>query len=464
MPPQARRSTGCTGRRERCSLVSKNLRLKSCASAPWAKSRTKSVRARLSKYRGGLLISLGLLPAFISRGQEALRSALSADAAIASQADATVAPQPDAMHFGPVLLNLGTYTGVTFDDNINISQNNPRSDTSIHAGLNLGFFWPATETSQLQLNSQIGYATYLAHTRSDSIEIAPDSALTWNMSFEDGSLAWYDQFNYSQEVITVPSVAGLSSLPRLNNTIGIRAQWLPGKWLFETGVSYSDFRSTDVTFNYLDNGAEYFISRGAWRFADKTQAGLEFSAGQTAYRLPIQQDNTSYSVGPYLNWGVTEFLTATLRGGPTVYSFKANGPGQPGNTLMAYYFDIDLTHRLTEFVFHELSVKREINLGLNKGNNYNEQLTVDYSIRWAATQNADLSLSLAYENGTQPLTILIFTRNENFARVGVTFGAAYRFTERWGGSLNFSHWDRASNLSGNNYTDNNISFQMSYRF
>ena len=424
----------------------------------------RSVRGRLSKYQIGLLIGVGWLPVFISRGQEALRSALSADAAIASQADMSVAPQPDAMHLGPVILNLGTYTGVTFDDNINISESNPRSDTSIHAGMNLGFLWPATETSQLQLDSQIGYVTYLAHTRSDSIEIAPNSALTWNMSFEDGSLALYDQFDYSQEVITVPSVAGLSSLPRLNNTIGVRAQWLPRKWLFEAGVSHSDFRSPDATFEYLDNGAEYFFARGAWRFADKTQAGLEFSAGQTDYRLPIQQDNTSYSVGPYLNWGVTEFLTATLRGGPTIYSFKANGPGQPANTLMAYYFDIDLSHRLTEFVSHELSAKREINLGLNKGNNYNEQLSLGYSIHWAATQNTDLNLNIVYENGTQPLTILIFTRTEKFSRVGVTFGASHRFTEKLTGSLNFSHWERASNLSGNNYTDNNISFQLSYRF
>jgi hypothetical protein len=437
---------------------------KSCVSSPRTTSHPGSVRERFSKYRAGLLIGLGLLPAFISRGQEALRSALSADAVITSQTEAAVAPQPDAMHIGPVVLNLGTYTGVTFDDNINISRSNPRSDTSIHAGLNLGFLWPATETSQLQLDSQIGYATYLAHTRSDSIEISPNSALTWNLSFEDGSLALYDQFDYSQEVITVPSVAGLNSLPRLNNTIGIRAQWLPKKWQLEAGVSHSDFRSTDSTFNYLDSGSEYFFARGAWRFADKTQAGLEFSLSQTGYRLPIQQDNTSYSVGPYINWGVTEFITATLRGGPTIYTFKANGPGQPGNTLMAYYFDLDLSHRLTEFVSHELSAKREINLGLNKGNNYNEQLTIDYSIHWAVTQNADLNWSLAYENGTQPLTILFFTRTENFSRVGVTFGASYRLTEQLSGSLNFSHWERTSNLSGNNYTDNSISFQMSYRF
>ncbi len=67
----------------------------------------------------GLAIALGLLPAVASRGQEALRSALSADTAINSQTNAAVVPQPDNLRLGPVLLNLGTYLGVTYDDNIN---------------------------------------------------------------------------------------------------------------------------------------------------------------------------------------------------------------------------------------------------------------------------------------------------------------------------------------------------------
>jgi hypothetical protein len=445
-------------------LASKEFRHKSWASKLRRKWNTRPVRKNLPKYRASLLIALAWSPVSVFRGQEALRSALSADAAIASQSATNAAPTPDALHIGPVKLNLGTYAGMSFEDNINVSQNNPRSDTSIHAGLDLGFLWPATDSSRLQFDSQIGYVTYLAHTRSDSIEIAPNSALTWNISFEDGSLALYDQFDYSQEVITVPSVSGLNSLPRLNNTIGVRAQWLPGKWLLEAGVSHNDFLATDSAFDYLDSASEYFFARGARRFTDKTDAGLEFSAGQTDYRLSVQQNNRSYSVGPYLDWNVTEFFSASVRGGPTIYSFESNGPGQPSKTLTAYYFNLDLTHRLTEFISHELSAKREVNLGLNRGNDYNEQLSVNYAIHWAATQNADLSLGLAYEQGTQPLTIDLSPVTENFARFGVSSGVNYRLTENLGGSLNFSHWERTSNLNGNNYIDNIVSFQMTYHF
>jgi hypothetical protein len=445
-------------------LAAKKFRHQSGASARRRGSDPRLVGKHFPKYRASLLIALLWSPAWVSRGQEALRSALSADAAIESQSATNAAPAPDVMHIGPVNLNLGTYAGVTLEDNVNISQNKPQGDASIHAGLDFGVLWPASDSSRLQFDSQIGYVTYLAHTRTDSIEIAPNSALTWNISFADGSLAFYDQFEYSQEVITVPSVRGLDSLPRLINTVGVRAQWLPGKWVLEAGISHSDFQSTDATFNYLDSGSEYFFARAARSFAEKTQAGLEFSAGQTDYRLPIQQNNQSYSLGPYLNWNITEFLTASLRGGPTIYTFESIGPARPGKTLTAYYFNFDLSHHLTEFVFHELSAKREVNLGLNRGNDYNEQLSVDYSVHWAATQNADLSLSLAYEKGTQPLTINFLPQTENFERVGVSLGGIYRFTENLGGSLNFSHWIRTSNLDGNNYTDNIVSLQMNYRF
>src|SRR6185312_11218788 len=78
----------------------------------------------------GLLVALGLLP-FASRAQQALISERYANDAINAQTNTAVAPQPDSPRIGPVLLNLGTYLGVTFDDNINPSQEHPPSATAI---------------------------------------------------------------------------------------------------------------------------------------------------------------------------------------------------------------------------------------------------------------------------------------------------------------------------------------------
>src|SRR5689334_24067781 len=54
------------------------------------------------------------------------------------------------------------------------------------------------------------------------------------------------------------------------------------------------------------------LFRSAWRFAEVTQAGLEGSAGVTRYDLPVQDGNTSYSLGPFVKWQITQFLEADL--------------------------------------------------------------------------------------------------------------------------------------------------------
>lgn len=415
----------------------------------------------LPKSRAGLLVALGLLPAFASRAQQALISDRYVNEAISAQTNLAVAPKPDSIRAGPVLLNIGPYLGVTFDDNINTSQDHPQNDISIHAGLNLGFLWPATPSSQLQLSSEFGYVTYLRHERNDSIEIAPNSALTWAMPFDDGQVTLFDQFNYSEEVVTVASVAGLNSLPRFDNTIGARVLWSPRKWEFEFALSHDDFRSTGKQFEYLDRGSEYASIRGAYRFGENTQAGLEFTASQTDYRLNIQSDNRSYSIGPYITWIITQDLRASAKGGPTIYDF-AGTPGTAPFTLNSYYFDLELTHQLTHFLSQQLSARRDVSLGFNKGNDYTELFSASYGINWDVTHYASVGLSLSYENGNQPLDSGAL--KENFHRVGVGANASYRITENFGSNLSFTHWDRSSDVPGDSYSDDQISLQLNYNF
>ena len=357
------------------------------------------------------------------------------------------------------------------NDNINTSQNNPQSDTILRAGLNLGFVWPATQQSELNLSSTVGYAKYLAHPSNDRVEISPGSALTWRITFTDGSLTFFDQFSDSQSVITEASVSGISNLPRINNTLGARAEWDPGRWLLAVGYSHANTFSDASADQYLNHASEDFFVRGGRRLVGDTQLGLEASASLTEYDQTLQSNNTSYSLGPYLEWQITHFINASVRGGYTIYAFDASGAGQPAQNLGSYYASLELTHQLTEFVSHKISVERDISLGLNQGNNYTEQLTASYSVNWAATAHLGLNLNLTYEDGNQPLTIpfnmpfgtFYFRETENFSRVGVSPGLTYQFSQKLGGSLNYSYWERTSNLSGS-YQDNSLTVQLNYSF
>jgi hypothetical protein len=145
----------------------------------------------------GCLAAGTLLTAPGAHAQDALLSALSLYASPVSTSN-PAPPPPDASHLGPVQLTLGAYTGVEANDNINTAQTQQQSDLILHDGLNLGFIWPATAQSSISFYSSIGYAKYLEHPDNDRFEIEPGSALTWQMSFEDGSLTFSDQRGLSQ--------------------------------------------------------------------------------------------------------------------------------------------------------------------------------------------------------------------------------------------------------------------------
>jgi hypothetical protein len=416
----------------------------------------------------GCLVAGTLLTTSAAHAQDALLSELSLYASPVSTSN-PAPPPPDALHLGPVQLTLGAYTGVEANDNINTAQTRQQSDLILHDGLNLGFIWPATAQSSISFYSSVGYAKYLEHPDNDRFEIEPGSALTWQMSFEDGSVTFSDQFSDSQAVISEASVSGLSKLPRIDNTIGVRTDWQPGRWLLEAGYSHDTYFSDDATFEYLNRNSEYFFLRAGHRIIEDTQLGVEASASLTDYEIHLQSNNTSYSIGPYLEWKITDSLSVSARGGYTMYAFDANGPLEPAQNLSSYYASVDLTDQLTQFISQKLSVERDISLGYNQGNNYTEQLTASYFVNWAATTHLALNLNLTYEVGNQPLTIPIFegvsfTETENYNRVGISPGLSYQFTTKLGGSLNFAHWERTSNISGNGYQNNILTLQLNYSF
>ncbi len=180
---------------------------------------------------------------------------------------------------GPVQLTLGAYAGVAYDDNVNESQTDVESDVISRGGVNLGFNWPATDHSQLQFGTSVGYLHYLKETANNGLEITPDSALTYALSVDDVIFTFYDQFSYSRQVKTEPALANVATLPQFANTIGAQAEWDPGKWTFQASYGRS-INFSDSSNDYLNSSSDNFFGQAGWRFAESTQAGIQASASQ----------------------------------------------------------------------------------------------------------------------------------------------------------------------------------------
>jgi hypothetical protein len=408
-----------------------------------------------------------------ARGQDALSSALSLEHIFTANQTAPVDLRPDRPHLGPVQLSLSLYAGIQGNDNINASETNPQSDLLLSGGMNFGFFWPATDHSEVHFGGRLGYVHYLRYSQNDYFEAAPDSALTWALEFGDATLTLFDQFSYSQNVFTESALSGVSSYPRLENTIGARVDWLPDRWALAVGYSHDDFISNSSQFDYLNRSSEYFFGRAGWRFAEKTQSGLEASASLTDYQLSIQPNNKNISFGPYLEWQVTEALDITLRGGSVIYLFDTPQKSLQGSELDSFYFGLEMHQQLTDFLSHRLNVRRDIRQGVNQGSGYIEELTVGYAISWALTQRISLNANFIYEHGKQPFDFpvnifpfgeVIFETVENYDRYGGGPSVAWQATDRISASLSYNYLLRTSNLPGLGYSQNSVFFTLKYSF
>ena len=395
--------------------------------------------------------------------QDALQSALSINSILQAQENRPGESPPGQPHLGPVQLSYGVYSGVQFNDNINLAQNNAQTDVILDDGLSFGAFWPATAQSQLNFNSGIGYNYYLRHPNDSYWNLAPGSTFNWSVLLEDWTLTIYDQFNYTHNVTQVASVSNVSGIPIFDNSAGLQGQWQPDHWLVVLGYSYDNYFSNEALYDYLNNFSDNFFARGAWRFANATQLGVEASSAITQFSKNIQPDSTSYSLGPYLQWQVTKAISNSLRGGWTYYSF-ASTPMQPSGNLSSYYFGLDLNHRLTQFVSQSLSAQRSTSLGINSGSDYSQQYTVNYGVHWFATQWLRVDLNLTYENGQQPVNGISTQNVENYQRYGVNPGLFYQITKRLSGTLGYSFWDKNSTIDGNSYKQNTVNFQLQYNF
>jgi hypothetical protein len=408
------------------------------------------------------------------RAQDALLSAISVDNALApreTSAEMHEAPVHGVARLGPVFISHGVHAGMEYNDNINGSEADPQPDTVVRCGINLGLIWPLTGRSLLRFGAGLGYARYFEHTRNGGLEVSPASALTWRIGFKDASLTLYDDFSYSRQVVSEPTVANVATLPRLNNTVGARAAWEPDRWILQAGYGHNTFLSTDNQYDYLNRSSEFLFARAGRRLAERTQAGIEASTGFTSYLQSYQSDSQSLSAGPYVEWQTTEDLRVTARAGPAFYFFHNSPTLRPDPGLNSYYAALRADHRLTEVVSHGLFFQRDVSAGLDQGSSYVEKFSTGYSISVDLTRRIGVGGDVVYDMGNQPLVMpapgfprLQYVVKEDFKRVGWGLRASYALTSRLGVSARYNWYARGSSLPGRGYGQNMAGLQVNYTF
>ncbi|HXG48811.1 MAG TPA: hypothetical protein VNO52_14390, partial [Methylomirabilota bacterium] len=345
-----------------------------------------------------------------------------------------------------------------------------------------------TERNRLGIGVGVDYSLYAKDSSRNRWGLNPDSELAYDFSIGDVDVTLYERFDYSRDVESEEALrGGTAEFSRFQNTVGTFVTWRPGKWIYSLGYSHFNYLSTGETTSDQDRAAEQFIGRVGYQIQPRTVAGVEATGSLIDY-TQTTRESTSYSLGPYLNWQVSEFFSASVRGGYVHYFTEEtitvvvldtnNVPigtirTTPNNSIGSYYVGLDLSHRLTEFISHGLTANRGIRSGVNDGGDFVVNTRIGYRIGWQFTDHLNASLRLSYDLTREPSTVAntatpdpadTLVQEVERGRFRVGFGLGWQATRRWNAGIRYEFTTRDSTEVDDDYTQNRLTINLRYRF
>jgi hypothetical protein len=417
----------------------------------------------LLRHAGFLFLAFWPLPPMVF-AQQALRNAVLVDQSVEARQTAATRPvqATDGFKAGPVSLIAGVSYGLELTDNVTLVETSPESDASHRVGLDVRGLWPITESTQLAMGVGLGYIKYHKNDQLDRFDLSPDTELALDIAAKDFVFTFFERATYSQEVVNDAAVSGVAEYPRFDNTIGGRVTWLPGDWLCAVGYSHANFLSSSSDFDDQSRSSEQFLGRAAYRFHPITQAGFEVSGEITDY-TKTNRESTTLSLGPYVDWQITDAFRVTARGGYVYYAFSVTSTAtNVDDQVSSYYMGLVFDHRLTHFITQGLTVTHGIRPGVNQGSDYVQGTETAYQISWACTRNTTLATRFSYNFGTESAQLSGTEENYDQFSFGAVFG--WQMTRKFSSGLTYDYVVRDSDQAGRGYSENRVGMSIRYQF
>jgi hypothetical protein len=172
--------------------------------------------------------------------------------------------------------------------------------------------------------------------------------------------------------------------------------------------------------------------------------------------------NTPYSnanqwnAGGYYDTPVSEYIHFTGHAGYTVYTPEANGTTTLHDSS-GLYAQLDLTHRVNEYVDYTLSGGKTI--GTSFWGGAVDQDFVNLRANWRIVRKVTVSTSFSYFHGTY-----LYNGGGTYDQYGPGISFSRPITAKLSSSLGYQFYLRDSNSAGQNYTASIVSLNFNYSF
>lgn len=441
------------------------------------KNRNEMVLAQLNRRRRGAQRRPACWAALLmcwAGGQASLQAQQALQASLAGEAASRArkisdAQQPYNIKAGPISARFGAGLGFEYNDNIGVNSSGGQSDLIIRPSANMSVSWPITEYNQLNFTASVGYQKYVSHSQFDNffITASPDTGLSFDVFIGDVRVNFHDRFSYQQDPLGQASVSGgvnngnnnTAGFGTAQNTVGLSADWDLNKLTLSAGYDHNNIFYIGSVATQQDSSSEYFFLRGTLMVRDGLNTGLETTVGLTSYEQNVQNNSRQLTIGPFVNWRLSEFLRLSARAGYLTTTYERTGVTANSSETPNYYGNLSIEHTLNNFINHQLTIGESVSQGVNSDSV--ATFSVNYGLSWRAFRATSISPTFSYEHGKEAG---LNTTSQTFDRFSAGIGFGYQITRKLSSSLRYSFTSKTSNLAGFNYTANSVALNFNYSF
>ena len=394
-----------------------------------------------------------------ARAQDAIRPSLAGEAA-AEARHQSVEQIPYNLLAGPIRFLFSVTTGIEYNDNINLAQHDKQDDVIIRPQFNIDAIWPVTQLNTLRLDLGLGYAFYLDHPNANTngVLIQPGSQIAFDVFIQDFRINFHDRFSLQQDPVEQIQLSNVVDYGRFENTAGVSVLWDLNKAVLTFGYDHYTYVSTTDDFSYLDRNAEELTASAYFAFTSTTGGGLESSAVYNYYDESFLNDSVSYTIGPFVETQITNYLKLRVSVGYQLIDFDQGGGVSDPDDSNDYYANILLSHRVNASIIETLSAGHESQLGVNS--NFVSLNYVRHTATWNIINRTLLTTELFYEDGDDSEGIFA----EHIQRFGGAIALGYQFTKHVTLGLRYQYTQKDSDQPDRDYRQNRVSLDGTYSF
>jgi hypothetical protein len=168
------------------------------------------------------VILLMLLGSESTQAQDSIRPSLAGELDAASRRPVINSGYYD-LKLGPALVNLSAHHDLEYNDNIDLSETERKSDLIIRPSFYANILWQISEVNALRLNLGVGYIKYLRNSQFDSstLAIAPESELAFDIYVGDFRFTIFDQLAILQNPVDEINLSRVARFERIENSASL---------------------------------------------------------------------------------------------------------------------------------------------------------------------------------------------------------------------------------------------------